>query len=77
VARAAGHGGGDYFVIEDFVGAVAGQRPIAIDVYDAVSWSSVYALSAASVQAGGWPQPIPPQPIPDFRARAAHGEGVA
>jgi predicted dehydrogenase len=72
VARAAGHGGGDYFVIEDFVGAVAGQRPIAIDVYDAVSWSSVYALSAASVQAGGRPQPIP-----DFRARAARGEGAA
>jgi predicted dehydrogenase len=64
VAREAGHGGGDYFIVEDFVDAVEGRVPPPIDVYDAVTWSSIYALSAASVQAGGHPQAIP-----DFRAR--------
>jgi predicted dehydrogenase len=59
VARTAGHGGGDYFVIEDFLRAVRGEQPVPIDVYDAVTWSSIYALSAASVQAGGHPQAIP------------------
>jgi predicted dehydrogenase len=32
VAREAGHGGGDYFVVEDFVDAVDGRTPPAIDV---------------------------------------------
>jgi predicted dehydrogenase len=65
VAREAGHGGGDYFIVEDFVRAVregaAGSGP-AVDVYDAVTWSSVFPLSAESVQRGG--QPVA---IPDFR----------
>jgi predicted dehydrogenase len=65
IAREAGHGGGDYFIVEDFVRAVregpAGGGP-AIDVYDAVTWSSVFPLSTESVQRGG--QPVA---IPDFR----------
>jgi hypothetical protein len=68
VAREAGHGGGDYFVIEDFLSAVTGETPVPIDVYDAVTWSSIYALSAASFQAGGQPRAIP-----DFRARGGTG----
>ena len=37
----AGHGGGDYFVIYDFVRAVSGEIDPPIDVYDAVTWSSI------------------------------------
>ena len=63
VAREAGHGGGDYFIVEDFVRAAAGGERPAIDVYDAVTWSSVFPLSFESVTRGG--QPIA---VPDFRA---------
>ncbi len=82
-ATASGHGGGDFMVLEDFCDAVsAGTRP-PIDVYDAVTWSSILPLSVQSVQSGG--QPIP---IPDFtrgkkdmsplheRAGTGHGQKV-
>jgi hypothetical protein len=59
IARGSGHGGGDYFVIEDFVRAVAGEIPPPIDVYDAVTWSSVFPLSVESVRQGGKPQDVP------------------
>ena len=59
VAEDAGHGGGDFFVLKDFFEAVLnGTRP-AIDVYDAVSWSSVFPLSALSVARGSVPVEIP------------------
>jgi predicted dehydrogenase len=61
-ARDAGHGGGDYFIIKDFVDAIVGGAPPAIDVFDAVAWSSVYPLSELSAAQGGRPVPIP-----DFR----------
>jgi predicted dehydrogenase len=62
VARGAGHGGGDYFVVEDFVNAVLTGTPPAVDVYDAATWSSVFELSRESVGLGGRPVPVP-----DFR----------
>lgn len=65
VAREAGHGGGDFFIIEDFLRAVRTGAPPAVDVYDAATWSSVFPLSLASVRKGGRPQPIP-----DFRKGA-------
>ena len=65
-AVAAGHGGGDFFVLEDFVDAVLGERASAIDVYDAVTWSSITPLSAQSVSEGG-----AAVEIPDFRAGRA------
>jgi predicted dehydrogenase len=63
-AREAGHGGGDYFIIQDFLAAVGEGTPPAVDVYDAVAWSCVYPLSERSAAAGGRPVPIP-----DFRSR--------
>jgi predicted dehydrogenase len=72
VARQAGHGGGDYFVIEDFLRAVTGEQPAPIDVYDAVTWSCIYPLSAASAQAGGQPWAIP-----TFRRRTPYTEEPA
>src|SRR5262249_9067565 len=60
-AQKAGHGGGDFFLISDFLGAVrTGRSPI--DVYDAVTWSVIRPLSAVSITGGSRPVDIP-----DFR----------
>lgn len=62
-ARASGHGGGDFFVLEDFARAVLGEQPSPIDVYDAVTWSSITPLSAESVASNG-----AAIEVPDFRS---------
>lgn len=47
--NAAGHGGGDFFIVEDFVRAIqTGERP-EIDVYQACEWTAVGLLSELSV----------------------------
>ncbi|MAE56801.1 MAG: hypothetical protein CL964_02165 [Euryarchaeota archaeon] len=58
----AGHGGGDYFVMYDFARAVAGEIDPPIDVYDAVTWSSIFPISIENVKRNG-----APIDIPDFR----------
>jgi predicted dehydrogenase len=60
----AGHGGGDYFVMYDFARAVAGEIEPPIDVYDAVTWSSIFPISIENVARNG-----EPLDIPDFRTR--------
>ncbi len=60
----AGHGGGDYFVMYDFARAVAGEIDPPIDVYDAVTWSSIFPISLENVKRNG-----EPLDIPDFRDR--------
>lgn len=61
-AENAGHGGGDYYVLREFADAILEKRKPAIDVYDAVLWSSIFPLSLESVAAGG-----KPVKFPDFR----------
>ena len=64
-AQSTGHGGSDYFVMADFIEAVrTGKSPI--DIYDAVTWTSVRPLSEQSIRAGS--QPVP---VPDFRIGSA------
>ncbi|WP_176706834.1 Gfo/Idh/MocA family protein [Paenibacillus hemerocallicola] len=63
-ALKAGHGGGDFFILEEFSSAILEKRRPAIDVYDAVTWSCVAPLSAISVETGG-----KPLPFPNFRAK--------
>ncbi len=67
-ARKTGHGGGDYFVITDFLAAIRGHSErnapggggkSPIDVLDAVTWSAVRPLSAASIAGGGKPVLFP------------------
>ena len=58
-AQDAGHGGGDFFVVDEFVSAVRAGRPPAIGVRDAVTWSCVAALSAQSIAGRGTPVPFP------------------
>ncbi|BBH19520.1 glycosyl hydrolase family 109 protein [Paenibacillus baekrokdamisoli] len=58
------HGGGDFLVLEEFISAIQEDRTPAVDVYDAVTWSSVFSLSMESVEAGG--KTIL---FPDFKAK--------
>ena len=58
-AEETAHGGTDFFVIREFIDAVRGGRPSPVDVYDAVTWSSIIPLSAESIRAGGKPVEIP------------------
>jgi len=53
IANQTGHGGGDYFVISDFVEMVRQDREPPIDVYDSAAWSSVTELSYRSIRKGG------------------------
>jgi hypothetical protein len=62
VAMTAGHGGGDYWVVRDFVDACLGLCPPAIDVYDGLHWTAVGLCSTVSLQNGG-----AAIRIPDFR----------
>jgi predicted dehydrogenase len=57
-AQKAGHGGGDFFILRDFARAIRGGTP-AIDVYDAVLWSSIVELSAKSIAQNGKAVAIP------------------
>jgi predicted dehydrogenase len=58
-AMKAGHGGGDFFILDDFLAAIETGRKPAIDVYDAVTWSALMPLSIESVAKGGIPVQIP------------------
>lgn len=60
-ARSAGHGGGDYFVLQDFLRAIETEETPAIDVYDAVLWSSFIELSERAICTGR------EQAVPCFR----------
>ncbi len=50
---------GEYFVLKEFAAAVQEKRPPAIDVYDSVTLSSVFPLSAQSIALGGQPVKFP------------------
>lgn len=52
-AAKTGHGGGDYFVLHDFVEMVRQDREPWIDVYDAASWSSIFHCSRLSIDKQG------------------------
>ncbi|NQT83755.1 Gfo/Idh/MocA family oxidoreductase [bacterium] len=58
-ARKTSHGGADFFPIREFVRSIREGRPSPIDVYDAVTWSSIIPLSAESIRGGGKPVEIP------------------
>ncbi len=62
-AQKAGHGGGDFWVIHDFVAALSGRKPPAIDVVTALEWTAAGLASEISISRGG-----SPVDLPDFRA---------
>ena len=49
----AGHGGGDFFLVQDFVDAIREGRKPDIDVYQACEWTAVGLLSELSVMNNG------------------------
>ena len=55
----AGHGGMDYVMLKHFVKCVRENRPMPIDVYDAVAWMSITALSEQSILGGSIPVEVP------------------
>lgn len=55
----AGHGGGDFFIVADFINAIrTGEKP-AVDVYEACEWTAVGLLSDLSVTNNGKTIDIP------------------
>ena len=58
-AAGSGHGGIDFFAINEFVKTLRSGGPSPIDVYDAATWSSIIPLSAQSLADGGRPVAIP------------------
>ena len=58
-AVGAGHGGMDWFLVDEFVNCVKENKKPPIDVYDAASWLSITPLSEQSIAAGSSPMAIP------------------
>lgn len=59
LAKGAGHGGMDFFVMHGYIESLKSGLPTPLDVYDAASWSVISALSERSVAEGGAPQDFP------------------
>jgi predicted dehydrogenase len=58
-AAKAGHGGGDYFVVREFLRAVLEGRRPPIDVYRAMDYTVPGLISEQSIMRGGVPLPVP------------------
>ena len=52
-ALAAGHGGGDYFEVMDFVDAVQGRKPPTVDIHRAMDMTLPGLVSQESIRRGG------------------------
>ena len=52
-AKQAGHGGGDYFEVLDFVDAIPGKRPPAIGIHEAMDMTLPGLVSQISTREGG------------------------
>jgi len=62
-ARRAGHGGGDFLQVMDFLAAVTEGASPAVDIFAALDFSLPGLVSQESLLRGGVPLPVP-----DFRA---------
>ena len=58
-AAGTGHGGGDFFVVNEFLKTVQSGGPPPVDVYDSAAWSAIIPLSGKSIAEGGTVQEIP------------------
>ncbi|MDA1190474.1 MAG: Gfo/Idh/MocA family oxidoreductase [Candidatus Poribacteria bacterium] len=58
-AKRAGHGGGDYFVIREFVDAVLNDMKPPIDIWDALNFTVPGLVSEESIAQNGAPLPVP------------------
>jgi len=55
----AGHNGGDFFIVEDFVNAIKTNTPPELDVYKGCEWTAVALLSELSVMNNGRTMDMP------------------
>lgn len=58
-AQGAGHGGMDYFLINDFIKCIKENKEFPFDVYDLATWYAVTPLSAESIKGNGASQEMP------------------
>ncbi len=58
-ATGAGHGGMDYFLLNDFVECIKTNTEFPFDVYDLATWYAVTPLSEQSLKMGSAPQEMP------------------
>lgn len=58
-AEGAGHGGMDYFLINDFVECIKANKEFPFDVYDLATWYAVTPLSEKSIAGNGASQSMP------------------
>lgn len=58
-ATGAGHGGMDYFLLNDFVKCIKTNTEFPFDVYDLATWYAVTPLSEQSLKSGSTPQKMP------------------
>ena len=69
--KSAGHWGGDFFIVQDFIDAIQKGTKPEIDVYEACEWTAVGLLSELSVMNNA--RPID---IPDFRKSKKFSEQI-
>jgi hypothetical protein len=53
VARRAGHGGGDFFEVADFIDAALGKKPPAVGIHEAMDMTLPGLVSQKSILEGG------------------------
>ncbi len=58
-AKKAGHGGGDYFEMLDFIRAIAGESPCPIGIHEAMDFTLPGLVSQQSILCGGMWLPVP------------------
>jgi predicted dehydrogenase len=58
-ARAGGHGTSEYWMLRDFLAAVRGEQPVAIDVYTGLDYTLPCICARESAERGGVPITIP------------------
>lgn len=54
-----GHGGSDYLLLRDYIGAVRRTAPPPIDAIDMATWMAITPLSERSIERGGEPVSFP------------------
>ncbi len=58
-AEGAGHGGMDFFLMNDFIECIKANKEFPFDVYDLATWYAVTPLSEKSIEGNGTSQEMP------------------
>lgn len=69
--KGAGHGGGDFFIVEDFINAINTNTQPELDVYKACEWTAVGLLSELSITNNGRVMEMP-----NFRKNMPYAEQI-